>query len=628
LKSTSILCLLLICSELAFAQKPIQLALDITDAPRKIMHARLIIPVKPGPLTLMYPEWIPGEHGPTGPIDNMAGLAFEANGQAVRWTRDNVNMFAFHLTVPEGATELHAQVDFLATAQPSGFSAGASTSANLAIISWNEFTLYPQGIPSKEISFRPSITLPDGWKFGTALTESSRAGNTIQFAPLSLETLVDSPLLAGRFFKEIALAPEITPKHYLDLAADGPEDLAVSGEEVESFSNLVRETGALYKSRHYNSYHFLMTLSDSVAHFGLEHHQSSDDRVDARTFLDDYMNILSASLLPHEFTHSWNGKYRRPIGLATTTYSEPMKGDMLWVYEGLTEYASTILSVRCGLWNEDQFLANLADEAANMNARPGRTWRDLEDTAVAAQTLYGTVDAWDNWRRSVDYYPEGMLVWLNADITIRKLSKGKRSLNDFCAKFLGAGGNTGPEVVPYTFDELVSTLNAVEPYNWADFLHERLTSLSPNAPLGGITDGGYKLEFTDTSNEMTRDNETYYRGVNAWYSLGFKTSDQSVNDVLVGSIADKAGLGPGMKLIAINGRKATDELLHSAIKDAKGSQKPIEFIVENQGFFKVIKMDYYNGERYPHIVRADRSHALLDDVIKPMVVKQKPVQAE
>jgi len=601
---------------------------DITDAPRKILHAHLVIAVKPGPLTLMYPEWIPGEHGPTGPIDNLAGLVFLGNGRRIQWKRDDVNMFAFHLNVPEGVTEISANADFLATAQPTGFSAGASTGPNLAIISWNEFTLYPAGLPSKDVLFAPSVTLPEGWKSATALTETGREGNSVHYEPLSLEMLVDSPLLAGRFFKEIPLAPEITPKHYLDLAADGPEDLAIGSEDVEEFSNLIRETGALYQSRHYTSYHFLMTLSDNVAHFGLEHHQSSDDRVDARTFIDDDLNVLNASLLPHEFTHSWNGKYRRPAGLATSDFSQPMKGDLLWVYEGLTEYASYILSARSGLWNQDQFLGNLAMTAAEMNARPGRTWRDLQDTATAAQTLYETVDAWDNWRRSTDYYGEGALIWLDADVTIRRLSQGKRSLNDFCAKFLGEGGNTGPKVVPYTFESLTAVLNSVQPYDWAQFFQERLTSNAPNAPLGGITDGGYRLEFTPSAGEMSRDTEYYYRGVNAWYSLGFRTSDQSVQDVLVGSLADRAGFGPGMKLVAINGRKATDELLHNAIRDAKGGHDPIEFIVENQGFYKVIKLDYHEGEKYPHLIRDSHGPAILDDIIKPMVVKAKTVTAE
>ncbi|HMF77260.1 MAG TPA: hypothetical protein VK604_16495 [Bryobacteraceae bacterium] len=603
----------------AQTNNPIEVTLDITDAPRKILHARLTIPVKPGPLTLTYPQWIPGEHGPTGPIDNFAGMVFTAKGQILPWQRDNVNMFAFHLTVPAGVSSIEAKVDFLATAAPTGFSAGAATTANLAIVSWNEVTLYPAGIPAAEVRFTPSITLPEGWKFGTALIETARAGNTVHFEETTLETLVDSPLLAGRFFRQISLAPEISPKHYLDMAADGPEDLAAGPDQIEALSHLVRETGALYRSRHYGSYHFLLTLSENVAHFGLEHHQSSDDRVEARTFLDEDLNMLNASLLPHEFSHSWNGKYRRPAGLATTNYQQPMKGELLWVYEGLTEYAGDVLAARSGLWTADQYRAMLADSAAQLDYRPGRTWRDLQDTATAAQTLSATSDSWDNWRRSTDYYAEGELLWLDVDTTMRKLSNNKKSLNDFCARFLGVGGDTAPKVIPYTFDDIISNLHAIVPNDWASFLRERLTSKSPRAPLGGITNGGYRMEYTDQANEFTRAAESRDRGVNAWYSLGIRVGDETVRDVLIGSPAYAAGLGPGMKLVAINGRQANEELLHAAIRDAKGSSAPIELIVENTGFFKVVRIDYHEGEKYPHLTRESNAPALLDEILKPMI---------
>ncbi len=619
------------CGISAFAQtsKPISISLDISDAPRKILHARLSIPVQPGPLTLVYPQWIPGEHGPTGPIDNFAGLVFTANGQTLAWQRDDVNMFAFHLTVPPGVTTLDAKVDFVATAAPTGFSAGASTSANLAVVSWNEVVLYPAGTPASEVKFVPSIKVPEGWKFGTALTASSTEGETTHFRPVALDMLIDSPLLAGRFFREIPLAEEITPKHYLDMAADGPEDLNVSADDLAAFSNLVRETGALYASRHYNSYHFLLTLSDSVAHFGLEHHQSSDDRVEARTFLDEDSKMLAGDLLPHEFTHSWNGKYRRPAGLATANYQQPMKGELLWVYEGLTQYLGDVLAARSGIWTQEQYRSYLAASGASMDHRPGRTWRDLQDTATSAQILYGTSEQWDNWRRSVDYYPEGELIWLDVDTTIRKISGGKKSLNDFCARFLGAGGNTPPEVVPYTFENIVSNLNAIQPYDWASFLQERLTSKSPHAPLGGIVNGGYRIEYNDQQNEFVHAAESHDHGVDAWYSLGMLVgAEETIGDVLIGSPAYQAGLGPGMKLIAINGRRATDELLHQAIRDAKGNTQPIELIVENAGFFKVVKIDYRDGEKYPHLVREERTPALLDEILKPMMKHTEHKTAE
>jgi predicted metalloprotease with PDZ domain len=603
---------------LASAKDPIQLAVDLTDAPRKILHAHLVMPVEPGPLTVECPKWIPGEHAPGGPIDNIAGLIFKANGETLRWRRDDVNMFAFHLAVPPGASQLHADVDFLATAAASGFSAGASTGPNLAIVSWNEVLLYPSGRPPSELQVTPSLKLPEGWKFGTALVSADHPSSLVTFHTVSVNTLVDSPVLAGRFFKEIPLAPDITPSHYLDVTADGAEDLEIPSDQLTAYSNLVRETGALYRSRHYRSYHFLLTLSDNVAHFGLEHHESSDDRVEARAFLDEDLALLDGDLLPHEFTHSWNGKYRRPARLTTTDYDQPMRGELLWVYEGLTQYLGEVLSVRSGIWTVDQYRAHLAASAAEMDHRPGRTWRNLEDTAISAQILYSTSQQWDNWRRSVDYYTEGALVWLDVDVTIRNLSHNKKSLDDFCAAFLGARGNTPPEVFPYSFADVVAALNSVQAFDWAAFLNERITSNSPHAPLNGITGGGYRIEYGNESNEFIRSEEGRDRGVNAWYSLGLRTSENNIEDVLVDSPAYRAGLGPDMKIVAVNGRQATDELLKQAIRDAKGNGPAVELIVQNAGFFNVCKLDYHEGEKYPRLVSQGKDPTLLDVILKSL----------
>jgi predicted metalloprotease with PDZ domain len=603
----------------AQSQSPIQVIVDVTDAPRKILHAQLSIPVQPGPLTLVYPKWIPGEHGPTGPIDNLAGLVISANGQQLAWQRDDVNMFAFHLTVPAGTTALDVKLDFLATAAAAGFSAGASTSANLAMVSWNEVVIYPDGTQSADIQFQPAAKLPAGWQYGTALTKTSEDNGTIHFEPVSLEQLVDSPLLTGKYFREIPLAPEITPKHYLDLAADGPEDLKLKPEAITAFSSLIGQTGALYKSRHYASYHFLVTLSDQVAHFGLEHHQSSDDRVPERTFLDDNDALLEADLLPHEFTHSWNGKYRRPAGLATGNYESPMKGNLLWVYEGLTQYLGDVLAARSGIETAAQYRDALAHSAASLDYRPGRTWRDLQDTATAAQTLYTSSNQWDNWRRNVDYYPEGELVWLEVDTTIRQLSKGKKTLNDFCAAFHGLGGDTAPKVVPYTFEDVVSGLNAVVPYDWAAFLTERLTTKKDHAPLEGIKAGGYKIVYTDKPNDYTQAVEAVSSSVIAWWSLGIDVGSGKIGDVLVASPADKAGLGPGMEIVAVNGRQYSGELLKNAITNAKGTSTPIDLIVTNTGYYKVVHLDYHDGLRYPHLEAIKGSPDLLDEILKPLV---------
>jgi predicted metalloprotease with PDZ domain len=606
---------------------PIKITADLTDAPRKLIHAQMTIPVTPGPLTLLYAKWIPGEHMPDGPIDNLAGLFITANGQQLQWTRDDVNMYAIRVTVPQGVTQLEVKDDFLATAGATGFSAGASTSANLAMLSWNELVLYPAGHPNDaDIYVQPSVVLPQGWAYGTALTKTGGDASHVDFGAVSLEQLIDSPLLTGRYFVEIPLAPEVTPKHFLDIAADGPEDLKLSPDTINGYSNLVRETGALYQSRHYESYHFLVTASDQVAHFGLEHHQSSDDRVPERTFIDDNYLLLSADLLPHEFTHSWNGKYRRPAGLATGNYEDPMKGNLLWVYEGLTDYLGNVLAARSKIETAAQYRDFLAATAATLDYRPGRTWRDLQDTATAAQTLYSYGDSspWDNWRRNTDYYTEGDLVWLDVDTTIRKLTKDQKSLNDFLAAFEGLGGNTTPKVVPYTSEDVVKALNNVVPYDWAGFLQERLTSKAPHAPLGGIESGGYKLTFTDQPNEITQAAMTATGSTQEWWSIGINTtSDGRIEDVLLGSAADQAKLGPGMQIIAVNGRQFSGALLSDAIRDAKGNTNPISLIVANTGTYRVLALDYHDGLRYPHLERVEGTPDRLDDILKPMTEAPK-----
>jgi predicted metalloprotease with PDZ domain len=369
-----------------------------------------------------------------------------------------------------------------------------------------------------------------------------------------------------------------------------------------------------------------VTASDQVAHFGLEHHQSSDDRVAEKTFIDDNLLLLSSDLLPHEFTHSWNGKYRRPAGLATGNYEDPMKGNLLWVYEGLTQYLGDVLGARSKLETAAQYRDFLAEDAAMLDYRPGRTWRDLQDTATAAQILYAYSEGypWDNWRRNTDYYAEGELVWLDVDTTIRKLTNDKKSLNDFLAAFEGLGGNTPPKVVPYTFEDVVKGLNDVVAYDWAGFLKERLTSKSPHAPLGGIENGGYKLVFTDQPNDITQAMMTTSGATMAWWSIGINvSSDGHIEDVLVGSAADQAKLGPGMQIVAVNGRQYSGQLLSDAIRDSKGNSNPISLIVVNTGVYKVLGLDYHDGLRYPHLERVEGTPDRLDDILKGMTEAPK-----
>src|SRR5271163_4347040 len=492
------------CVNVAMAQSgaaPIRLVVDSTQAPQKILHAHMEIPVSGGPLTLYYPEWIPGEHMPDGPIIQVAGMKFSGGGKTIAWRRDLVEMFSIHMDVPAGVTTLVADLDFLLSGPASGFSAGASATASLDVLSWNQVLLYPKGLPAKDINFAPSLRLPADWKFGTALPIAKQDGAAIEFAPVALTTLVDSPVISGRYYRAIQLTPGQNPSHEIDIAADSAAALAMTPDTQLQLRNLVTEAYALFGVRHYRDYHFLLTLSDDVAHFGLEHHESSDDRTAERSLIDDAERIGFATLLPHEYVHSWNGKYRRPVGLATPNYQEPMKDDLLWVYEGLTEYLGEVLTARSGLQTPEQWREDFAGLVAQYENRPGRDWRPLQDTADAAPFLYNSTPDWANWRRGTDFYEEGELLWLDVDTTIRSLTKDKKSMNDFCKAFHGGAGGA-PELKTYDFDDVVATLNDVAPNDWAGFLRARLDGVSTKLPIESLENSGWKLVYNEQPNEI------------------------------------------------------------------------------------------------------------------------------
>jgi predicted metalloprotease with PDZ domain len=607
------------CHAQAPAPSPITLHVDLSDAPRHLLHARLEIPVSAGPLTLEYPQWIPGDHRPTGPIDNLAGIVVHANGQTLPWRRDDVDMYGIHVEVPPGVTQLDVSLDFLATPGDTGSDEDQATSVNMTVLEWNSVVLYPAHIPVAQIPITASLTIPQDWKLGTALTVAAQKGLETSFAPVSVEQLVDSPVITGRYFREIPIAPEITPKHYLDVAGDAAEDVDLKPEYLTALNQLVRETGSLYKSRHYETYHFLLSLSDVIREEGLEHHQSSDNGIEEKGVSDPKLAVLNAELLPHEFTHSWNGKYRRPIGLATPDYATPQKGDLLWVYEGMTQYWGDVLAARSAFWTPESYREALAWSAARLDVKPGRTWRNLEDTAIAAQTLRGGHASWANWRRGQDYYPEGELVWLDADTTIRQLTHDQKSLNNFCVKFLAVGGNTPPKVVPYDFEEIVADLNSVAPYDWRTFLNQRLDSHAAHAPLGGIEHGGYKLVYGAEPTDYEKAVLSEMKQTDAWFSAGLMVrADGTIADVRMGSPAFQAGLGPITKLVAINGHAYTEDVLKQAIRAAKGTTDPIELIVSSDNEFRTVRLDYHDGEKYPRLERVQGTPDLLDEILKPL----------
>ena len=596
---------------------PITIALDATDAPRHLLHAKLSIPAKPGALTLLYPKWIPGEHGPTGPVTDLVNLRFTAQGKALAWRRDLVDMYTLHLDVPQGAGIVEASLDFISPTSVAGFSSGASVTEKLALLSWNQILLYPKGVQSDSITYAASLKLPNGWGFGTALEQASNAGGTVTFKPVSLTTLVDSPILAGAHFRKVDLGTSMGRAHYIDLAADSAEALAMTPETTQHYRNLVAESGVLFGARHYGHYDFLYTLSDNVAHFGLEHHESSDDRTAERSLIDPQLLKVTSELLPHEMVHSWNGKYRRPAGLATGNFDAPMKGDLLWVYEGLTQYLGSILTARSGLWTAQDYRDDLATVAAALDTAPGRTWRPLQDTCDEAQMLYGAAEAGASQRRGVDYYPEGELIWLEVDVTIRELTRNQKSLDDFCRAFHGAPSGA-PAVKIYTFEDVVAALNQVAPHTWAAFLRSRLDGLAARAPMGGIERSGWKLTYGDEPTEYWKTREQANKYMDVSHSIGlFLSAEGVVNDVLPASPAAKTGLIPGMRLIAVNGRKWSGDGLHQALKGSKASTEPLEFITENGSFVKVFKVDYHGGERYPRLTRIEGTPDRLTEILAP-----------
>ena len=596
---------------------PISLQVDATDVARKLLHSHLSIPVTPGPLTLYYPKWIPGEHGPTGPIDSVVGMRFTVNGQPIPWRRDLVDLYAFRCEIPAGASHLEIDLDFGMPVEPAVFSTEAAASAKLAMINWYQLLLYPAGFNTNDLMFQAELRLPPNWRFGTALPVLDN-GDPIRFRAVSLTTLADSPLVSGLYYRQIQLATT-APTNEMDIVADSPEALQLPDEKVIQYQRLVTEAAALFSATHYEHYHFLVSLSDQTFHDGIEHHESSLNATRENAFTDKDQLDAASDLLPHEFVHSWNGKYRRPADLATPDFQKPMLDDLLWVYEGLTEYlGSFVLTARSGLRSPELSRDFLAADAAALDTKSGRQWRPLRDTADDASHLYSADDEWGDRRRDVDFYSEGVLLWLEADTIIRNQTNGQRSIDDFCHAF--HGGQSGPPMVKtYTFDEVIQTLNSVAPYDWRTFWLTRLNSTSPHAPLNGIEAAGWKLVYSDKRNLPVDIGAKEKKRCNERFSIGLLLDeDGMIVDVVANSPADVAKLAPSMKIVAVNSRAFSVDRLREAIKGtAHPESAPIELIVTNSDYYETVHIDYHGGLRYPHLERIEAQPDLLGSILAP-----------
>jgi predicted metalloprotease with PDZ domain len=601
----------------------ISLRVDATDLDHGIFRVRESIPVQsPGPITLLYPKWLPGNHSASGPIANVAGLVITASGSPVDWVRDTVEITAIHAVVPQRAAALGLEFQFLSPADPKGGT--VVMTPDLLNLEWNTVVFYPAGHFVSRIPVQATVRLPDGWHFASALEADSSLGGETSFKPVSLETLVDSPVFAGRYYRQLDLDPGAAAPVRLNVFADAPEDLEMGPGALAAYHSLVKQVYSVFGSHHYDHYDFLLALSGELGGVGLEHHRSSENVTLPTYFTDWDKSVTTRDLLPHEYIHSWNGKFRRPADLWTPDYNVPMRDSLLWLYEGQTDFWGKVLETRSGFITKQQALDLLAFEAATFDNRPGRSWRPLQDTTnepiidTAQTTGLSQPIPWGTWSRNEDYYWEGVLVWLDADTLILSRTGGRRSLDDFARAFFGIDdGSYG--TVTYTFEDVVNALNDVMPYDWATFLRSRLDGHGPGAPLDGIKRGGYRLVYTGEESAFYHSGEKPREVADFDFSLGFVVDkDAALGGVVWKGPAFVAGLTDGAKIIAVNGLAYTSARLKKAIQEAaKAGAAPISLLVMKGDRFSTVSVDYHGGLRYPHLERISGSPALLDDVLAP-----------
>jgi predicted metalloprotease with PDZ domain len=601
------------------AAASIALDVDASRAVQGILFVHEIIPlVAGGPLTLVYPKWIPGEHAPNGPIANVAGLKIRAGGATLPWRRDPVDLYAFHVDVPAGAGSVDVTFEYL------GAQAGENSRARLSTptiftLAWNKVVLTPNEPDYRLVRIAPSLRLPSAqWKYATALETEFAKDGRLRFKTVSLEMLVDSPLDAGINARTFELGTWDGAPVTLAAFADTPAQLAASDETVAKLRNVVTQMRALYRNRHWDHYTFLLTVSDVMPGQGVEHHQSSDNGTVGDFLTDGSKFAAHADLLTHEMNHSWNGKFRRPAELATPNLQVPMIDDLLWVYEGMTQFYGNLEAERAGLRTEQQWLDALAMTYASYDAQHGRLTRSLGDTATSSSFLYSARGPWASERRGADYYAEGELMWLEADVLIRRLSGGSRSLDDVARAFFGHGSNTGPQVVTYSRDDVVAALAAVQPYDWKTFFAQRVDAVAQHPP-DILTGGGYELVFTATPSAYETLQNDRRKSIDLRYSLGIVAgTDGTVTDVFPESAAYRAGIGPGEKIVAVNDRALTGRAqLDAALHDAQAGA-PVRLLLTAGNVYRTVALDFRGGPRYPHLQRVADAPDVLGAIAKPL----------
>ncbi|MGN6226036.1 MAG: M61 family metallopeptidase [Dyella sp.] len=592
----------------------VTLQVDASDTAQGIFRVRESIPVRPGALTLLYPQWIPGDHSPTGPIAMLAGLRLSANGRPLKWTRDKYNVYAFHLDVPAGVSTVEAQFQYLSPRD-----GGYEITDRMMDMEWSKLALYPAGHYTRGITFTPSLTLPHGWQFGTALETASTSGDTTTFKPVTFNNLVDSPVYAGQYFKRVDLTPRGGAPVHLDIVADAPKYLQITPAQLQAHRNLAAQATTLFGSHHYDHYDFLFSLSDQLGGNGTEHHQSSENGLGADYFTAWEDNAPGRDLLAHEYTHSWNGKFRRPADLWTPNFNVPMGDSLLWVYEGQTQYWGFVLTARAGLWTPEQFRDALAMTAANYDRnREGFAWRTITDTTNDPTAARRSGLPYRSWQMSEEYYSAGQMVWLAVDAKLRELTHDRKSLDDFARAFFGV--DNGSYVTrTYTFDDVVAALDGVAKYDWASYLHARVDALDPPL-LDGLAGSGWKLVYTDQPSAYEKQYNSRPQSsrhlYNFSWSIGLTMAGKGVvNDVRWDGPAFKAGVSTGATVVAVNGQDYSDDVLKNAITAAKSDKAPIRLLLKFQGGYRTVSVDYHGGLQYPHLVRVPGTPDYLSEII-------------
>jgi len=593
----------------------LKINVDATDLAHRVFRVHETVPAQAGPLTLLYPQWLPGNHSPTGAIDKLAGLVVKANGKVIQWKRDPLNVYAFHVDVPQGANEVQVEFQFL-SAQDVRQGRVVMTPEMLNL-QWNSVSLYPAGYFARQIKAETSVTFPAGWQYGSALEMASRNGDTVTFKPIDYDDLVDSPIFAGKYFKRVDLDPGAKTPVFLNIVADDAKFLEIKPEQLKVHQNLVQQMYKLYGAHHYDHYDFLFSLSDKMSGIGLEHHRSSENGVGTGYFTEWDKSMTMRDLLSHEFNHSWDGKYRRGADLSTPSFNVPMQDSLLWVYEGQTQFWGYVMAARSGLWKQDQAMDMLANVAATYDrGRPGlQQWRNIQDTTNDPIIAMRRPLPYRNYQMSEDYYSGGQMIWLDVDGKLRDLTSDKRSIDDFAKAFFGVK-NGEWDVNTYTFEDVVKTLNDIAPYDWTTYLRERLDGHGPI--IGGFEANGWKLVYNDKPSDVAKAMETRAGGANLTYSLGVSMGKAGdIVDVLWDGPAFKAGLSPGMKVIAVNGKEYSSDAIKDAVTAAaKDKNQPVELLVKNFDEYKTLRVDYHDGLKYPHLERIEGKADRLSELLK------------